>query len=167
MTTGVSEEQFSKGMAYLSNNELEKAVKAFESAYNEDKENAKYMSFYGMCSALRWGEIGFGIDLCTKAVKKEFYVPEHYINLARVYMRAGNKKGAIIVLKKGLRIDPENDVIHEELVKLGVRKRPIIPFLNRSNPVNRFLGAFIRKTIPDFIDMIRHRQIKDEDLDKE
>ncbi|MBI3755630.1 MAG: hypothetical protein HY265_05680, partial [Deltaproteobacteria bacterium] len=81
-----SEDQFRQGLSFLKDNNLEKATRAFEKAYKEDKENAKYMSYYGMCAAMRWGEIGLGIELCTRAVKKEFFKTEYYINLARVYL---------------------------------------------------------------------------------
>lgn len=166
MVTESSERQFKEGLEFLKGNNLEKATRAFEKAYKEDKENAKYMSYYGMCAALRWGEIGLGLELCTRAVKKEFYKTDYYINLARVYMKADNKKGAITVLKKGLRFDPENDIIHDELVRLGARKKSIIPFLGRSNPLNKSLGIFFRKTIPNLLSKIRKqdkRVIKDED----
>lgn len=160
-----SEENFKQGLQFLKDSNLEKATRSFEKAYKEDKENAKYISYYGMCAAMRWGEIGLGIELCTRAVKKEFYKTEYYINLARVYLKADNKKGAITVLKKGLRFDPENDIIHEELVRLGARKKSILPFLKRSNPINRFLGIFLRKTIPNAIDRIRRKErvLKKED----
>ena len=153
-----SEEKFKQGMQFLKDNNLEKATRSFEKAYKEDKENAMYMSYYGMCAAMRWGEIGLGIELCTRAVKKEFYKTEYYINLSRVYIKADNKKGAISVLKKGLRFDPENDIIHEELVKLGARKKPVIPFMNRSNPINKFLGMFFRKTMPGIISRLRREE---------
>lgn len=158
MATESSEGQFKEGLVFLKNDNLEKATRAFEKAYKEDKESARYMSYYGMCAALRWGEIGLGIELCTRALKKEFYKAEYYINLARVYLKADNKKGAIAVLKKGLRFDPENDIIHGELVRLGARKRPIIPFLRRSHPVNKFLGIFLRKTIPNIVNKIRREK---------
>lgn len=166
MTTGPHEEWFKQGLLFLKSNNLEGATRAFEKAYKEDKENAMYMSYYGMCAALRWNEIGLGIELCTKAVKKEFYKTEYYINLARVYLKAGNKKGAIAVFKKGLRFDPENDIIHEELVKLGARKKAVIPFLKRSNPINIFLGKFFRKTLPDVMSRFRREKkaAKDEDV---
>lgn len=148
MTTTLSEEEFKKGLLFFKQNNLEKAIKAFEIAYKEDKENAKYMSYYGLCAALKLGEIGLGLELCTKAIKKEFYKTEYYINLGSVYLKADNIKGALTVFKKGLKFDPENEIIHKELVKLGARKNSILPFLKRSNPINKFLGILFRKAIP-------------------
>jgi len=152
------EEKFRQGMQFLNNNNLDKATKLFEKAYKEDNENARYMSYYGLCAAMRWGAIGLGIELCTRAVKKEFYKTEYYINLSRVYIKANNNKGAISALKKGLRFDPENDIIHKELIKLGARIKPVIPFMNRSNLINKFLGIFLRKTMPDIISRFKRRE---------
>ena len=159
--TESSEEYFKEGLSFFKGDDLERATKAFEKAYKEDKENARYMSYYGMCAAMRWGEIGLGLELCTRAVKKEFYKTEYYINLAKVYIKADNKKGAIAVLKRGLRFDPDNNVIHEELVRLGARKRNVIPFLRRSHPANKFLGIFFRRTLPNLIDRFRKRAEKE------
>jgi len=158
MAAEFSEEKFKQGMQFLKDNNLEKATRAFEKAYKEDKENARYMSYYGMCAAMRWGEIGLGIELCTRAVKREFYKTEYYINLSMVYLKAGNKKGAVAVLKKGLRFDPENDIIHKELIKLGAREKSLIPFLMRSNPINKFLGMFFRKTMPGIISRLKRQE---------
>ncbi|MFZ3072778.1 MAG: hypothetical protein WA162_06020 [Thermodesulfobacteriota bacterium] len=139
---------FLDGMKHLRKNSMEDACKEFEKACKLEKENPRYMSYYGMCAALRWGKIGLGLELCTKAIKKEFFKTEYYINLGKVYMASGNKKGAITVLSKGLRFDTDNEEIHNLLVELGVRKRPVIPFLKRSNPLNKVLGIFMRRTLP-------------------
>ena len=139
---------FLDGMKHLRKNSMEDACKEFEKAYKLEKENPRYMSYYGMCAALRWGKIGLGLELCTKAIKKEFFKTEYYINLGKVYMASDNKKGAITVLSKGLRFDADNEEIHNLLVELGVRKRPVIPFLKRSNPLNKALGIFLRRTLP-------------------
>lgn len=139
---------FLAGMKHLRKNSVEDACKEFEKAYKLEKENPLYMSYYGMCAALRWGKIGLGLELCTKAIKKEFFKTEYYVNLGKVYMASDNKKGAITVLSKGLRFDPDNEEIHNLLVDLGVRKKPVIRFLKRSNPLNKALGIFLRRTLP-------------------
>jgi predicted Zn-dependent protease len=158
------EKDFRKGKKYFRDNDMDRATRAFEKAYRSNRENPKYMSYYGMCAALRWGQIGLGLELCTKAVKNEFYKAEYYVNLGRVYMAAGNKKGGITVIKKGLRQDPENDELHEMLIELGVRKRPMIPFLKRSSPLNRLLGVIFRRTIPNILRKKRPRGEEEADV---
>ncbi len=151
MTTDSSEEQFRAGKRYLKEDNMDKALRAFEKAYKEDKESPVYMSYYGMCKALRGGEMGLGLELCTRAIKKEFHKVEYYINLGKVYMAAGNKKGALKVFKTGLRFDPNNEELSKYLIELGFRSQPIIPNLDRSNPINKYLGIFFRRTLPALI----------------
>lgn len=151
MATESSEEQFRSGRRYLREDNLDKALRAFEKAYKEDRENPGYMSYYGMCKGLRGGEIGLALELCTRAIKKEFHRAEFYANLGRVYMAAGNKKGAIKVFKTGLRFDANNEEINKYLIELGFRHKPVIPILKRSNPVNKFLGILFRRTLPNLI----------------
>jgi tetratricopeptide (TPR) repeat protein len=142
-------EQFVAGKRFLREENIDRALRSFEKAWKEDKENPEYMSYYGLCKALRGGEIGLGLELCTRAIKKEFFKAEFYLNLGRVYMAAGNKKGAIKVFKKGLRYDQGNEELYKALTGLGFRTRPVIPLLDRANPMNKFLGILFRRTIPN------------------
>jgi tetratricopeptide (TPR) repeat protein len=141
-------EIFLQGKRFLKEDNLERALKSFDKAFSEDKDNAEYMSYFGMCRALRAGEIGLGLELCTKAIKKEFFRSELYLNLGRVYLAAGNKKGAVKVLLKGLKFDPNNEDINKVLVEMGFRNKPVLPVLDRSNPVNKYLGILVRRTLP-------------------
>ena len=97
-----------------------------------------------MCKAIRGGQVGLGLDLCIRAIKKEFKRAEFYLNLGRVYLAAGNKKGATRVFKKGLQFEPSNSELHKQLAGLGVRNRPVINVVERSNPINRMLGMIFR-----------------------
>ncbi len=146
-----AERDFSEGMKLLRASNLDGALRHFEKAYKADRNNPRYMSYYGVCVALRHGEIGLGLELCTSAIKKEFFRPEFYLNLAKVYLAAGNKKGAMNALKKGLRFDPDNREINMLLEDMGVRTRPFIPFLGRTNPVNMFLGNLFRRRLPELL----------------
>jgi len=139
---------FIKGKEMLRDGNVNGAYKNFYKAYSADMGKPEYISFYGMTAALGKGEIKLGLELCTRAIKMEFYKPEFYVNLAKVYDKAGNKKGAITALKKGAKYDTKGEEVHNMLVELGVRKRPIIPFLKRSNPINKILGVFFRVTLP-------------------
>ncbi|MBI2413641.1 MAG: tetratricopeptide repeat protein [Deltaproteobacteria bacterium] len=141
-------EQFLAGKRFLKDDNIDKALRAFEKAYKEDKDNADYMSYFGMCKAVRGGEIGLGLELCTRAIKKEFFKAEFYMNLGKVYLAAGNKKGAIKVFLKGLKFDPQHEEMNRLLIELGFRNKPIIQGLDRANPVNKFLGILFRRTLP-------------------
>lgn len=142
------QEQFLLGKGFLEDDNIDRALRAFEKAYKADKENPEYMSYYGLCKAVRGGEIGYGLELCTMAIKKDFSRAEFYHNLGRVYKATGNKKGAIGVFKKGLKFDPQNAKLRQELAELGFRDRPVIEGIDRDNPLNKYLGILIRRTLP-------------------
>jgi len=139
---------FIEGKQLLRKDRLDRAMRAFGKAHREDRTNPSYMSYYGLCKALRGGDIGFGIDLCTKAIKKEFSRAEFYLNLGKVYLSVGNKKSAVNVFRKGIKFEPKNDELNKQLSDLGIRKPAPIPGIDRSNKVNRLLGLLLRKTIP-------------------
>lgn len=148
MTSVTPKEAFIQGKNYLNEDNLDKALKSFEKAYKADPNNPEYMSYLGMCKALRGGEIGLARELCTAAIKKEFFKAEYYYNLGRVYIAGGNKKVAVKILLKGLRHDPDNKPINTLLEDLGFRRKPVIPALPRTNFVNKYLGILFRRMLP-------------------
>jgi tetratricopeptide (TPR) repeat protein len=142
---GVDNEDFKKGKHFLSEEKMDRALRAFEKAYKADRDNPDCMSYYGMCKAIRGGQVGLGLDLCIRAIKKDFARAEFYLNLGRVYLASGNRKGAQRTFKKGLQFEPGNSELHKCMAGLGVRNRPMIAVVERSNPLNRILGKIFRR----------------------
>ena len=61
------------------------------------------------------------------------------------------KAEAIRFLRRGLMIDPRSQVIAAELHQLGVRRRPLLRFLRRQHPLNRWCGILwqrLRRAAP-------------------
>ena len=108
------------------------------------------LSFFGLCLALVQKKFKPAIDLCKRAIELQFYSADHHANLARVYVAAGNRKKALESVEAGLKIHPEDDRLIAVRKSLGIRKRPAVPFLDRSNPINVSLGMARRsKEIAD------------------
>ncbi|HEX7190731.1 MAG TPA: hypothetical protein VF381_04070 [Thermoanaerobaculia bacterium] len=101
---------------------------------------ASALSYFGLCLALVSRKYKPAIDLCKRAIDLEFYHGEHYANLTRVYVAAGNRKKALETAEAGLKVAPEDDELLRARSELGVRSRPAVPFLDRSNPINVSLG---------------------------
>ena len=99
-----------------------------------------FYSFLGYGIARKENRIAEGIKLCQRAVTLEFYEPNHYLNLARTYLLAGNRRQVARVLEEGLALDP----FHKGLLRLreifGIRREPVLRFLPRANFLNRYLG---------------------------
>jgi len=101
---------------------------------------ASALSYFGLCLALVSRKYKNAIDLCKRAIDLEFYHGEHYANLTRVYVAAGNRKKAIETAEAGLKVAPEDDDLLRARKELGIRARPAVPFLDRANPINVSLG---------------------------
>lgn len=111
--------------------------------------DASALSYFGLCLALVKKQFSTSIKLCRHAADLEFYNGDHYANLARVYLAAGNRKRAVETAEQGLRLVPEHDYLLAVRASLGVRAKPAVPFLERSNPINVSLGhARTAKTDP-------------------
>ena len=102
-------------------------------------------SFLGYGIARYQKQVKEGLRLCQHAVKTQFYHPECHLYLARVQMLAKNRKGAVHAIAQGLALDPRNSALRALHGEIGVRKRPVIGFLSRNNPVNRTLGKLRRQ----------------------
>jgi hypothetical protein len=98
------------------------------------------MSWFGLCLALVRKQIKPGVDLCRRAIDLEFYNGDHYANLARVYVAANNRKKALETVEAGLKAAPGHDYLLSVRKTLGIRARPALPFLDRTNPINVSLG---------------------------
>ncbi|MBE9528809.1 MAG: hypothetical protein IME99_06185 [Proteobacteria bacterium] len=100
------------------------------------------MSYYALCLATAEGFHDKAVSMCLMAAEKEFYNPEIYLNLGRVFLIDGQKSIAMKSFRKGLGYDTTHDGIVEEIRRLGVRRDPVVSFLRRDNAVNRLLGLF-------------------------
>ncbi len=112
------------------------------------------MSYYGCLIAIVENNPKEGIRLCREAIAgirnslpfgSEFFYPALYLNLGRAFLKGNHKAEAFEAFHTGLRTDPDNHDLLWELKKLGMRKRPPIPFLRRSNPVNKYIGLLASK----------------------
>ena len=103
-------------------------------------KSAGGLSWFGLCLALVRKEFKPAIDLCRRAIDLEFYNGDHYANLSRVYLAAGNRKKAVETAQQGLKVASGDAYLVEVRHTLGVRSRPALPFLDRTNPLNVSLG---------------------------
>jgi tetratricopeptide (TPR) repeat protein len=101
---------------------------------------ASGLSFFGLSLALVQRKYKAAIDLCRRALDLEFYNGDHYANLTRIYIAAGNRKKAVETADAGLKVVPDHDSLVKVRRELGVRSRPPVPFLDRAHPINVSLG---------------------------
>jgi tetratricopeptide (TPR) repeat protein len=101
---------------------------------------ASGLSYFGLCLALVQKKYKLAVELCKRAIDLQFYNGEHYANLARVYLAAGNRRKALETAESGLIAHPDHDEILAARNELGVRAKPAVPLLDRTHPINVTLG---------------------------
>lgn len=150
MNSRSAEMSFRKGVQALDRGRYLESLALFESALNLEEKNGnqtprmKYLSYYGLSLSLAVGRTNEAIEMCERVLSVEFYNPDLYLNLARVYLSAGEKRHAFQTLCQGLRLEQGHPGLIAEIRKMGLRRRPVLPFLDRSNPLNRLLGRYSR-----------------------
>jgi len=130
------------------------ALRLLTEALEKYPDDPFLLSYYGCLEAIANKNYTFGIDTCLVAIEnlkkkvpfgEEFLYPIFYLNLGRAYLTAGKKKEALDAFRMGLAMDVKNKELLWEVKKLGVRKTLPVPFLKRSNPLNKYIGMILHK----------------------
>lgn len=124
----------------------EEQLRLFAQAHQRDLNDAFAMSWHGMALATVQHRYQEGIVFCEEAVRRLGPNPDLLVNLARAYLASRNKREAVRALRRAMvRAKGADERARIELAALGLRRRPVLPFLPRSFFVNKYLG------------MLRHR----------
>lgn len=139
-------------------NNREGALRTLDEALTEHPFNALLLSYYGYLDAIVNKNYERGVDLCKTAIEifkeesREEGSLRHggfhailYLHLGRVYLAAGTTKSAVEAFKQGLEADPKDPYLLSEVRRIGIRRKPIFPFLKRSNPINKYIGMLLHK----------------------
>ncbi len=134
------QEHYQRGQALIESGHGPDALEHLSRAYLSDPQNASYRSAYAVALARVRQQFTGAVELARGAIRQEFYNPELYLNLARIYLAFDFKAEAVRFLKRGLMVDPESTTLQGSLAELGIRRRPPFRFLPRTHPANRLLG---------------------------
>ena len=127
----------------------------FQKAHARDLNDPVALSYYGMAVAEVQRHYQHGIVFCEEAVRRMGPNPDLLVNLARAYLAAMNKREAVRALRRALaRAGTGDERARVELAALGLRRRPVLPFLPRGFFLNKYLGLvrhrlFYRKVLKD------------------
>lgn len=133
-----AEELVQLGTEALDQRNFAAAHRFLHAALNR-RRSPDHLSLYALALAHHTGNLPAAVALCQEAIKKEPKNGDHFLRLGTIYLAAGRKKEAIRVLHLGLRVG-RNPNISKMLRTLGHREKPVLPFLSRANPLNKYLG---------------------------
>ncbi len=141
MTDSVALTEFKQGVRLLRDARSNDAFEHFRKAADLEKNNPYYISFVGVSLARAQRKWEPALKLCELALSMKHNEAQLYLNLAEVYTSAGQREEALITLDRGLASLGPNTRIQQARLKLGRRRSPALPFLDRQNIVNKYLGA--------------------------
>lgn len=107
-------------------------------------DNPSWYSFAGVCIAKGRGEFRTGVDLCLASIGQDGENPLHYLNLAKVYLAAGNKEQALRALREGMARGGSAEML-SLLIEFGTRSPPVFRSLKRSHPLNKYFGILLHR----------------------
>lgn len=81
-----------------------------------------------------------GLKLCQLGTRVEMHLAESYYFLAKTHLLMGDKRSAYRVIERGRQVDAGHLGLEELVMTLGQRRPPVLPFLSRRHPANRWLG---------------------------
>jgi len=148
-------EYFSELKEALLGSDGDAALDTARKALDKFPSDPLLLSYYGVLVATVRNDPREGIKICRDAILmlqdaipfgSEFFYPVFYLNLGKAYLQGKRKREAITAFRRGLKSDPENRELLNELKNLGVRKRPALPFLDRGNPVNKYIGKLMSRS---------------------
>jgi Flp pilus assembly protein TadD len=133
-------EEFKEGLSCLRQGDHFAALDHVRRALEVEPRNAFYLSYAGLLIAQTEERYESAEQLCMEALGLKWNHAQLYLNLADVYQRCGRTEDAIETLQKGLLSAGHDFRIRRALERLGVRRPPVLPFLERTHALNRTLG---------------------------
>lgn len=134
--------EYELGLAFFRKKQWKSAARHFAIAEQKtgrvEAGKQVYLSYHGL-SLVCGGDVS-GLNLCRYAARVERADAMVFRNLVLAEMWLRHRKRACAALVAGLAINANHSDLLKLRRKLGVRRRPCIPFLQRSNWLNKWLG---------------------------
>jgi hypothetical protein len=133
---------FDRGLEALDRDDPQAAVDDLGEAFQAATGDPQVMSAYGLALALAGSDRLRGVALCETAIRRlrDASPADLHLRLARAYLSVHYRAQAVQALRAGAQVDPDHPGIHDAFVVLGIRRAPVLPFLRRSHPLNKYLG---------------------------
>ncbi len=142
----IADRWFAHGRALALDGRFRDALEPLERAlaYSVDESDLGYLarlrSWLGVTIAMTGGSATRARNLCEEAVYVRPRDAELYVNLARVFVHADRRDLAIACCQTAIALAPDHEGAVGIIRQFGLRRKPVFGFLDRSNPVNKYVG---------------------------
>jgi Flp pilus assembly protein TadD len=131
-------------LVYLQRREPNMAAHVLRRSLELNPRDPFGRSYLGLCMAMVDRCSREALMLCEEALKTGCFDPILYCNLGKVHLLRGNRRKAHTAFASGLKADPHNRAILQELRKMGIRQKAWFSSLPRGHAANRFAGHIRR-----------------------
>lgn len=138
-----AELEFTQALAALAAEDVKSALPHMEKALRL-RDAPEWYSYLGYCIARQRGQHRKGLELCQASLAAEPDNPVHFLNLGRIHLTKGDKNEALRIWREGMTKGGSPELV-QQLERLGTRKRSVLPFLGRNNPLNLYLGILLSR----------------------
>jgi Flp pilus assembly protein TadD len=153
-STHESQALFNRAQEQISRNRFREALHHLRQALEIAPYNPQYLSLYGYCLAKDRQAYGTATDLCRRALRLKPSDPDILVNLGRVLRLSGDNSNAHGTFIKAWERRKGHSGAATELSRMGIRRRPVLPFIPRSHWSNKYLGI-LRARIERLFQRIR------------
>lgn len=143
MDTFESRDLFGRAEIQINRGRLREASALLTHALKISPDNPVYVSHLGYCIGML-GNIEGGVKMCRRASQMAPAIPIVLVNLGKILVETGRRQEARKLFTQAYRLDNTHSPAALELSRLGVRKQPVLPFLDRGNILNKYLGILRR-----------------------
>ena len=81
-----------------------------------------------------------GVAFCEEALRRGCDDADALWRLALVYQATFQRERAVRAVRRGLQQDGGHPGLVDLIITLGIRRPPVLSFLKRSHPFNKYLG---------------------------
>ena len=131
---------FKQAVEHLKGGYPQKASLLLKSCVESDRSNPYYLSFLGLAIARAKKGGAAAAKLCETALEAKKNELQFHLNLAEVYASMGRREDAVAALDQARETFGANARLAMARLKVGKRRSPMIPFLDRSHLLNKNLG---------------------------
>ncbi|HHJ13169.1 MAG TPA: hypothetical protein ENJ79_02165 [Gammaproteobacteria bacterium] len=140
-------DEYELGITFFRKKQWRNAARHFAQAAldsrPDDPARERYRAWQGL--ALVYAGDLSGLNLCRHAAAAERMDATVYQNLALAELKLRHRKRAVEAVQKGLALDPGHRGLCKLRRNMGARRRPCLIFLDRNNPINKWLGKLTWK----------------------
>ena len=111
-----------------------------ETCLRENANDPDVLAEYAMLLARGFKDYPQALNYIRRALALNVSRPDYYVIAAEIHLLRKDKKSAIEMLEVALRWDPEHPEARRMRQQMGIRRKPVLPFLDRKHPLNIFLG---------------------------